>query len=78
MLLQAGGSSSGTQSGGGVFFFVDRQRMTGTISIDWQSLSCAVWNAQWGPFDDFKGFMWQFTDKLKIGGKQFDANILYD
>ena len=46
--------------------------------IDWRSLGCAVWNAQWGRTDDFKGFMWQFTDKLFIGGKQFDGNILYD
>lgn len=46
--------------------------------IDWQSLGCAVWNAQWGFRDDFKGFMWQFTDKLQIGDKQFDGNILYD
>ena len=46
--------------------------------IDWRSLGCAVWNAQWGRRDDFKGYMWQFTDKLKIGGKQFDGNILYD
>ena len=28
--------------------------------------------------DDFKGYMWQFTDMLIIGGKQFDGNILYD
>ena len=46
--------------------------------IDWRSLGCAVWNAQWGRYDDFKGFMWQFTNKLFIGGKQFDGNILYD
>ena len=28
--------------------------------------------------DDFKGYMWQFTDKLIIDGKQFNGNILYD
>lgn len=28
--------------------------------------------------DDFKGYMWQFNDKLIINGKQFDGNILYD
>lgn len=46
--------------------------------IDWQSLGCPVWNAQWSSRDDFKGYMWQFTDKLYIGGRRFDGNILYD
>ena len=46
--------------------------------IDWQSLNCPVWNAQWNVHDDFKGYMWQFTDRLIIGDKQFDGNILYD
>lgn len=46
--------------------------------IDWQNLGCAIWNAQWGKHDFLQGYMWQFTDKLFIGGKQFDANILYD
>ena len=46
--------------------------------IDWQSLNCPVWNAQYYRQDFFKGFMWQFTDNLIIGGKQFDGNILYD
>lgn len=46
--------------------------------IDWRSLGCAVWNAQWGNYDDLKGYMWQYTDSLIIGGKQFDGNILYD
>lgn len=46
--------------------------------IDWRSLGCAVWNAQWGRYDDFKGYMWQYTDSLFIGGKQFDGNIIYD
>ena len=45
--------------------------------IDWQGLGCAVWNAQWGKQDDLKGYMWQYTDNLNIGGKQFDGNILY-
>lgn len=45
--------------------------------IDWQSLGCAVWNAQWGAQDDLQGYMWQFTDSLNIGGKTFDGNILY-
>ena len=45
--------------------------------VSWQSLGCAIWNAQWGKYDDFKGYMWQYTDKLIISGKQFDGNILY-
>nr|DAW75318.1 MAG TPA: hypothetical protein [Caudoviricetes sp.] len=45
--------------------------------IDWQSLDCAIWNAQWGSEDDLKGYMWQYTDSAQIGGKSFDANILY-
>lgn len=45
--------------------------------IDWQSLGCAVWNAQWGSQDDLKGYMWQYTDSLCINGKYFDANIKY-
>ena len=49
--------------------------------IDWRSLGCAVWNAQWGNNDDLKGYMWQYTDKLYIPGASrtelFDANILY-
>ena len=46
--------------------------------IDWKSLGCAVWNAQWGRRDFLQGYMWQYTDRLIIGGKPFDANILYD
>lgn len=46
--------------------------------IDWRSLKCPVWNAQWNVRDDFGGYMWQYTDKLWIGGKQFDGNILYE
>jgi GH25 family lysozyme M1 (1,4-beta-N-acetylmuramidase) len=45
--------------------------------IDWQGLGCAVWNAQWSDRDDIKGYMWQYTDNLVIGGKAFDGNILY-
>ena len=46
--------------------------------IDWQNLGCAVWNAQWSSTDDLKGYMWQYTDHLIIGGKAFDGNILYE
>jgi GH25 family lysozyme M1 (1,4-beta-N-acetylmuramidase) len=45
--------------------------------IDWQGLGCAVWNAQWGREDDIKGYMWQYTDELIIGGKAFDGDLLY-
>lgn len=45
--------------------------------IDWRSLGCAVWNAQWGRNDDIKGYMWQHTDSLVIAGKYFDGDILY-
>ena len=46
--------------------------------IDWQSLNCPVWNAQWGSHDYLQGMLWQFTDKLTIDGKIFDGNYLYD
>lgn len=45
--------------------------------IDWKSLKCAVWCAAWGEVDPLKGFMWQYTDKLNIGGKLFDGDYLY-
>lgn len=45
--------------------------------IDWQSLNCPVWNAQYYKRDLFQVFMWQYTDNLIIGGKRFDGNILY-
>lgn len=49
-----------------------------TDYIDWRSIGCAVWNAQWGRSDDIKGYMWQYTDKLEIGGRLFDGNIKYE
>jgi GH25 family lysozyme M1 (1,4-beta-N-acetylmuramidase) len=48
-----------------------------TSTIDWQSLGCSVWNAQWGETDDIKGYMWQYSDQVVIDGKGFDGNILY-
>lgn len=42
--------------------------------IDWQSLGCAVWNAEWGDEDSFMGYAWQFSDAYEIGGKYFDAS----
>ncbi|CQR71695.1 Autolytic lysozyme [Sporomusa ovata DSM 2662] len=46
--------------------------------IDWRSLGCAVWNAQWGRNDDIRGYMWQYTDNLVIDGRAFDGNIKYE
>lgn len=46
--------------------------------IDWPSLGCSVWNAQYNITDDFKGYMWQYTDSLIIEGSTFDGDILYD
>lgn len=48
-----------------------------TDIIDWHSLGCAVWNAQWGRSDDIKGYMWQYTNSLVIAGQYFDGDILY-
>ena len=48
-----------------------------TNIIDWKSLGCAVWSAQWNSTDDFKGYMWQYTDRLNINGKTFDGDVLY-
>ena len=46
--------------------------------IDWQSLGCRIWSAQYNAEDNFKGYMWQYTDALQIGGQTFCGNILYD
>ena len=46
--------------------------------IDWQSLGCRIWSAQYNSEDNFKGYMWQYTDALSIGGQTFNGNILYD
>lgn len=46
--------------------------------IDWQSLGCEIWSAQWNSEDNFKGRMWQYTDALAIGGQTFNGNILYE
>lgn len=46
--------------------------------IDWQSLSVPIWSAQYYHEDFFKGYAWQYTDSLIIGGKKFDGNIIYD
>ena len=46
-------------------------------NIDWKSLDCSVWSAQYNTVDDFKGYLWQYTDKLHLCGKDFDGDILY-
>lgn len=48
-----------------------------TDLIDWQSLGCAVWNAQYNFEDNFKGYMWQYSSTYFIDGRKFDVNILY-
>lgn len=45
--------------------------------IDWQSLDCPIWNAQYYREDFLKGFLWQYSDRVEINGKQFDCNIMY-
>lgn len=45
--------------------------------IDWKSLGCPVWNAQWGRSDDIHGFVWQYTDSFSFDGFTFDGNIMY-
>lgn len=54
--------------------------------IDWRSLGCAVWNAEWmngtnpepdTTQDGIGGMMWQYTDKRLIAGQYFDGDIIY-
>lgn len=45
--------------------------------IDWQSLGCPVWNAEWGKEDDIKGFVWQYTDSFHFNSYTFDGNKMY-
>ena len=49
-----------------------------TDLIDWKSLGCPVWNAQYNTEDDFKGTLWQYTDKELIAGRRYDANYCYN
>lgn len=44
--------------------------------INWQSLGCPVWNAEWGPGDDIAGYVWQFTDNYN--GYGIDGDYMYD
>lgn len=56
--------------------------------IDWERLGCAVWNASWmngynpeptedNTVDGIKGYMWQYSDKVVIGGKELDGDVIY-
>lgn len=45
-------------------------------TIDWKSLGCAVWNAEYGPNDDIQGMMWQFQIG-KLNGKDIDMDYEY-
>ena len=45
--------------------------------IDWKSLDCPIWNAQWGKTDDIRGYMWQYTEKADVGGYILDGDIWY-
>jgi GH25 family lysozyme M1 (1,4-beta-N-acetylmuramidase) len=44
--------------------------------IDWQSLGCSIWNAEWGPEDDISGYVWQWTDDY--AGYGIDGDYMYD
>ena len=44
--------------------------------IDWASLDCPIWNAEWGNSDDISGFVWQWTDNYN--GYNIDGNYMYD
>ena len=46
--------------------------------IDWESLGVPIWNAQWNTKDDFKGYMWQYTNEMRIGRNEYDGNLLYE
>ena len=48
-----------------------------TNYVDWQKLGCSIWSAQYNSSDDFKGYMWQYTDNLHLVGKNFDGDVLY-
>jgi len=51
-----------------------------TNIIDTSQLADApIWNAQWGNYNDILyAKIWQFTDSLDIGGRNFDGNEYYE
>ena len=44
--------------------------------IDWQSLGCKIWSAQYNSEDNFKGYMWQYTDALNPADAAEEAAFL--
>lgn len=53
--------------------------LTGKIDTSQLADYVPYWNAQWGGSNDFPtAKMWQFTDKLDIGGQAFDGNEYYE
>ena len=45
--------------------------------IDYESLGCSIWVAQYNRTCDLKGYMWQFTDAFEINGKAFDGDYIF-
>lgn len=45
--------------------------------IDWQSLGCPIWNAQYSSNDDFGGYMWQFAGNVHVVDGIVDLNYRY-
>lgn len=51
--------------------------LTGCIHVDELPDHTAYWCAQWGHHCDFaKAAVWQYTDRLEIGQRIFDGNLL--
>lgn len=45
--------------------------------IDWRSLGCPIWSAQYSSNDDFGGYMWQYAGNIKIVDGLVDLNYRY-
>lgn len=45
--------------------------------IDWRSLGCPIWNAQYSANDDFGGYMWQFKGDVQVVDGLVDLNYRY-
>lgn len=48
-----------------------------TNYIDWQSLGCPVWNAQYSSVDDIGAYMWQFQGDVPVIDGSVDLNYRY-
>ena len=48
-----------------------------TDSIDWKSIGCPIWVAQYNNTCDLVGYMWQFTDALQVGNQQLDGDYMF-